>query len=222
MTGIGERISYYKRQLPETARLVAVSKFHPVEMLSEAYDAGQRVFGESRVQELIAKREMLPDDIEWHFIGSLQTNKVKQIVPFVSMIHAIDSERLLLAVEKAASAIGREVRCLLQIHIAREETKHGFSFVECRGMLDRGIIKELKFVRICGLMGMATFTDDREEIAREFGNLQNFYMELKEGVFSGNNDFCELSMGMTEDYVEAVKYGSTMVRIGSGIFGERI
>lgn len=110
MTGIGERISYYKRQLPETARLVAVSKFHPVEMLSEAYDAGQRVFGESRVQELIAKREMLPDDIEWHFIGSLQTNKVKQIVPFVSMIHAIDSERLLLAVEKAASAIGRKVR----------------------------------------------------------------------------------------------------------------
>ena len=219
---IGERIKEIRNELPEGVRLVAVSKFHPNEAIEEAYRAGQRIFGESKVQEMTAKYESLPKDIEWHFIGHLQTNKVKYVVPYVALIHGIDSYKLLAEVDKQAAKAGRRVNCLLQLHIAREETKFGFSFDECRQMLAEGQWRQLQHIRLCGLMGMATNTDNVEQIKEEFRSLSNFFREVKSTWFADDDAFCELSMGMSHDYHEAIAEGSTLVRVGSKIFGERI
>lgn len=209
-------------ELPTGVRLVAVSKFHPNEALEEAYAVGQRIFGESHVQEMTQKYETLPKDIEWHFIGHLQTNKIKYMIPYVAMIHGIDSYKLLAEVNKQAVKAGRTVNCLLQIHVAQEETKFGFSPEECKEMLNAGEWKELTHVRICGLMGMASNTDCIEQINWEFGLLNRLFNEIKTTWFIHSDTFCELSMGMSHDYHEAIAAGSTLVRVGSKIFGERI
>ena len=219
---ITENITRLKASLPAGVTLVAVSKFHPVEALQEAYNAGQRVFGESRAQELTAKQKVLPSDIEWHFIGHLQTNKIKYMIPYVAMIHGIDSYKLLAEVNKQAVKAGRTVNCLLQIHVAQEETKFGFSPEECKEMLNAGEWKELTHVHICGLMGMASNTDCIEQINREFCSLNRLFNEIKTTWFTHSDTFCELSMGMSHDYHEAIAAGSTLVRVGSKIFGERI
>jgi pyridoxal phosphate enzyme (YggS family) len=207
--------------LPPHVRLVAVSKFHPNEALQEAYDAGQRIFGESKVQEMMQKYESLPKDIEWHFIGHLQTNKIKYMAPYVAMIHGVDSFKLLIEINKQAAKVGRIIPCLLQIHIAQEETKFGFSFEECKEMLMAGEWKSLKNISLCGIMGMATNTEDEEEIRKEFQSLRNFFQEIKQGFFSEDSAFKEISMGMSDDYPLAIEYGSTLIRIGSRIFGNR-
>ncbi len=219
---IAENIRQVWSELPAGVRLVAVSKFHPAEAIREAYDAGQRIFGESKVQEMTAKHEALPKDIEWHFIGHLQTNKVKYIVPYVSLIHGIDSYKLLVEVNRQAEKVNRQVDCLLQLHIAREETKFGFSFDECRDMLAAGEWRCLHHVRVCGLMGMATNTDNMEQVKAEFRSLGDFFREVKETWFNDEPSFREVSMGMSHDYHEAIEAGSTLVRIGTHIFGERI
>ena len=218
---IAKTIKDIKDTLPAGVKLIAVSKFHPVEAVMEAYNAGQRLFGENKVQEMTAKHEVLPKDIEWHFIGHLQTNKVKYIAPYVTMIHSIDSLHLLTEVNRQAEKANRVIDVLLQIHIAHEETKFGMTFDECRELLNKGSWKTLTHVRICGLMGMATFTDDMEQVEREFVSLQAFLEELKNSWFTGDATFKELSMGMTDDYPIAVRHGSTFVRIGTLIFGER-
>ena len=218
---IAKTIKDIKDTLPEGVKLIAVSKFHPVEAVMEAYNAGQRLFGENKVQEMTAKHEVLPKDIEWHFIGHLQTNKVKYIAPYVTMIHSIDSLHLLTEVNRQAEKANRVIDVLLQIHIAHEETKFGMTFDECRELLNKGSWKTLTHVRICGLMGMATFTDDMEQVEREFVSLQALLEELKNSWFTGDATFKELSMGMTDDYPIAVRHGSTFVRIGTLIFGER-
>lgn len=218
---IAENLKQVLSELPEGVRLVAVSKFHPNEAIEEAYHAGQRVFGESKVQEMTAKYESLPKDIRWHFIGHLQTNKIKYIVPYVALIHGIDSYKLLAEVNKQAAKADRIVNCLLQLHIAREETKFGFSFDECRDMLASNEWKTLKNVRICGLMSMATNTNNVEQIKAEFCSLSSFFREMKAKWFADEESFRELSMGMSHDYHEAIAAGSTLVRIGSNIFGER-
>lgn len=200
---------------------MAVSKFHPAEAILEAYEAGQRIFGENKVQEMTAKYEVLPKDIEWHLIGHLQTNKIKYMISFVSMIHGIDSFKLLQEVDKQAGKAGRVVDCLLQIHIADEETKFGFSFDECRRMLEEEAWRNLKNIRICGLMGMATNTDCQEQVSSEFRRLGEFFREIQARYFSDDAAFSELSMGMSHDYLLAIGQGSTLVRIGSKIFGER-
>ena len=210
---IGERIKEIRNELPEGVRLVAVSKFHPNEAIEEAYRAGQRIFGESKVQEMTAKYESLPKDIEWHFIGHLQTNKVKYIVPYVALIHGIDSYKLLAEVDKQAAKAGRRVNCLLQLHIAREETKFGFSFDECRQMLAEGQWRQLQHIRLCGLMGMATNTDNVEQIKEEFRSLSNFFHEVKSTWFADYDAFNELSMGISHDYHEANAEGHTLVRV---------
>jgi len=208
--------------LPQDVRLVAVSKFHPAEAIQAAYDAGQRIFGESKVQEMDEKYGKLPKDIEWHFIGHLQTNKVKYIAPYVALIHAVDSYKLLVEVNKQASKANRIIPCLLEIHIAQEESKYGFTFESCRTFLQEEAWKELTNVRIEGVMGMATNTDDENEIRKEFESLHRFFNELKENYFKEQPYFKEISMGMSHDYKIAVAAGSTMVRVGSKIFGERI
>ena len=218
---IAERIHALTSQLPQGVRLVAISKFHPAEAIAEAYAAGQRLFGESRVQELQAKHEALPKDIEWHFIGHLQTNKVKYIVPYVSLIHGIDSFRLLAEVDRQAERVGRTVGCLLQMHIAREETKFGFSFEECRQLLQEGEWRQLHHVRLCGMMGMATNTDNMQQVEEEFRSLATFFHEVKTSWFAADEAFCELSMGMSQDYPQAIAAGSTLIRVGTYIFGER-
>lgn len=218
---IAERIYTLTNELPDGVRLVAVSKFHPAEAIAEAYAAGQRIFGESRVQELQAKHEALPKDIEWHFIGHLQTNKVKYIVPYVSLIHGIDSFRLLAEVDRQAERVGRTVGCLLQMHIAREETKFGFSFDECRQLLQEGAWRQLHHVRLCGVMGMATNTDNLQQVEEEFRSLATFFNEVKTTWFADDGAFCERSMGMSHDYPQAIAAGSTLIRVGTYIFGER-
>ncbi|MBR1720268.1 MAG: YggS family pyridoxal phosphate-dependent enzyme [Phocaeicola sp.] len=215
-------LSSIKAELPEQVRLVAVSKYHPVEMIQEAYDAGQRLFGENHVQEMTQKYALLPKDIEWHFIGHLQSNKVKYIAPFVSLIRSVDSLKLLKEINKQAEKAQRVIPCLLQIHIAKEETKFGFSFDECREMLQQGEWKNLKNVQLCGVMGMGTFTDNVDQVRSEFHSLKDFFDEIKENVFSDNPSFREISMGMTDDYPIAIEEGSTLIRIGTKIFGERI
>ena len=218
---IAERSHALTSQLAQGVRLVAISKFHPAEAIAEAYAAGQRLFGESRVQELQAKHEALPKDIEWHFIGHLQTNKVKYIVPYVSLIHGIDSFRLLAEVDRQAERVGRTVGCLLQMHIAREETKFGFSFEECRQLLQEGEWRQLHHVRLCGMMGMATNTDNMQQVEEEFRSLATFFHEVKTTWFAADEAFCELSMGMSHDYQQAIAAGSTLIRVGTYIFGER-
>lgn len=218
---IASHIQQIKSALPEKVTLVAVSKFHPAEMIQEAYDAGQRVFGESKAQELVAKYELLPKDIEWHFIGHLQSNKIKYIIPFIHTIHSIDSLKLLEEVEKQAARHNRNVRVLLQVHIAEEETKFGLDTVECEALLQSETFAACSHITVAGLMGMATNTDDEAQIRKEFSTLRNLFILLKEKYFSNNKTFTELSMGMSNDYRLAVEEGSTMVRIGSLIFGER-
>lgn len=219
---IAENLQQVLSELPAGVQLVAVSKFHPNEAIEEAYAAGQRVFGESKAQEMTAKYESLPKDIEWHFIGHLQSNKIKYIVPYVALIHGIDSYKLLVEVNKQAAKVGKVVNCLLQLHIAEEETKFGFSFDECREMLDAGEWKALTNIQLCGLMGMATNTDDSEQIEKEFCSLSSFFSEVKTSWFADTSAFRELSMGMSHDYHQAIGAGSTLIRVGSKIFGDRI
>lgn len=218
---ISQRIAEITTQLPSSTKLVAVSKFHPKEAILEAYQGGQRIFGESKVQELTDKFEQLPKDIQWHFIGHLQTNKIKYIVPFVDLIHGVDSYKLLQAINKEAAKQDRTVDILLQIHIAREESKFGFSAQECREMLESGEWKTCSHLRIRGLMGMATFTDDQDCIRKEFRSLATLYKELKSRYFTDKAFFDQLSMGMSDDYHIAIEEGSTLIRIGSSIFGQR-
>lgn len=218
---IAKNLQQVWAELPQGVRLVAVSKFHPAEAIREAYQAGQRIFGESKAQELQAKHEALPGDIEWHFIGHLQTNKVKYIAPYVTLIHSIDSPHLLAEVDRQAAKAGRTVDCLLQVHIAREETKFGFTPDECRQYLASGQWRQLEHVRLCGLMGMATNTDDMQQVQAEFQGLTALFREVKAAWFPQAPWFKELSMGMSHDYHEAIAAGSTLVRVGSHIFGER-
>jgi len=219
---VADTINHINTKLPAGSRLVAVSKFHPIDAIMEAYDAGQRIFGESRVQELCEKQPLCPGDIEWHFIGHLQTNKIKQIAPFISLIHGVDSLKLLKEIDKEGEKIDRVIPCLIQIHIAQEETKFGFSFDECRTFLSSDALKNLKFIRLSGLMGMATLTDNRSQIRSEFNRLKEFFTELKKDYLKENDSFKELSMGMSDDYEIAVEEGSTMIRVGSAIFGSRV
>lgn len=214
---ITSEIQRLNLELPATTKLVAVSKFHPAEAILEAYAAGQRIFGESRVQELCEKQPLLPQDIEWHFIGHLQTNKIKQIVPFVTLIHGVDSAKLLKEINKEGEKIGRVVPILLQIFVAQEETKFGLSLDECRSLVSE--LDHFPWVHVCGLMGMASLTENQAQIRAEFSQLKSLFDELKTGF--NMPAFKELSMGMSDDYQLAVECGSTMVRIGSRIFGVR-
>jgi hypothetical protein len=207
--------------IPKHVKLVAVSKTMPNEAIEEAYAAGQTIFGENKAQELSSKHPLLPADIEWHFIGHLQTNKVKYIAPFVSMIHAVDSLKLLAEINKQASKFNRIIDCLLQFHIAEEDTKFGLNMVEAHEILNAESLQKMANVRICGLMGMATFTEDMAQVRREFKQLKQYFEELKTSFFSKNEHFKELSMGMSGDYLIAIEEGATIVRIGSTIFGER-
>lgn len=222
MSHIQTEIHRIQAELPESTQLVAVSKYHPIEALQEAYEAGQRIFGESKVQEMTTKYEALPKDIQWHFIGHLQTNKIKYMAPFVTLIHGVDSYKLLAEINKQAIKVGRTIPCLLQIHIAQEETKFGFSMDECRTMLEAGEWRTLNNVHISGVMGMATNTDDEAQIEREFENLSDFFLEIKETHFKDTPEFKEISMGMSDDYPLAIRHGSTLIRVGSRIFGERV
>lgn len=216
---VAQHIQELQASLPEGVTLVAVSKFHPVEALREAYDAGQRIFGESRAQELTFKAKVLPKDIEWHFIGPLQSNKVKDIAPFIHLIHSIDSLKLLQEVNKQAAKNNRIIHVLLEIHVAEEETKHGFSVDECRELVRS--LPELPNVCISGIMGMATYTEDKQLIRHEFHTLHSLFEELKVTVFKGKKEFDILSMGMSHDYKIAIEEGSNMIRVGTYIFGER-
>ena len=221
MGSIVERLVKSKDTLPPDVVLVAVSKYHPCDEILSAYGAGQRVFGENIVQELRGKYESLPKDIEWHFIGHLQRNKVKYIAPFVSMIHSVDSLDLLREIDRQAAKYNRVVPCLLQIHVAQEETKFGFSPEECTQMLLEGTWRNLGHVRLCGIMGMATNTDDVEQVRREFRFLKNYFNELKTAFFQDDAMFFCRSWGMSDDYRIALSEGSNMVRVGSRIFGPR-
>ena len=218
---IKENLEKIRATVPAGVTLVAVSKTKPVSDLQEAYDAAQRVFGENHALEMRDKHEVLPQDIQWHFIGHLQTNKIKYIIPFVTLIHSIDSANLLEAVNKEAKKHERVVDCLLQFHIAQEETKFGLDMEEARQLLDSEDFKAMQNVRICGVMGMATFTDDDAEIRKEFKNLKNIFETLKKDYFANQPQFKEISMGMSDDYLIAIEEGATLVRVGSKIFGAR-
>jgi len=220
--GIQNNITKFSALLaPRGARLVAVSKTHPVPVIREAYNAGQRVFGENKVQELVEKHPHLPTDIEWHLIGHLQRNKVKYIAPFVSLIHAVDSLRLLEEINKQAEKCGRVIPCLLQVFIATEETKFGLSPDEIRSLLKAPELAAMKNIRIDGLMGMASFTGNTGQVRSEFKALRNLFEELKQSNLPLNVQMKELSMGMSSDYEIALEEGSTLVRVGTAIFGER-
>ena len=221
MTGIARNIEEIRKTIPEGVRLVAVSKFHPAEAIMEAYGAGQRAFGESRAQELVAKHKVLPADIEWHFIGPLQTNKVKDIVPFVSLIHSVDSSRLLLEIEKQAARVDRVVDVLLELRVAREETKHGLDEADSEALLTGGLLDGLTHVRLKGVMGMATNTDDMDEVRLEFRQIRERFERMRALLGERAAGFTEISMGMSHDYPLAIDEGSTMIRVGTSIFGER-
>ena len=218
---IQAQIIKINNELPSTVKLVAVSKFNPAEAIQEAYDAGQRIFGESRPQELFQKVSVLPDDIKWHFIGHLQTNKLKMVLPYVDMVHSVDSERLLAEINKYAVRNNLKVKCLLEVFIAQEESKQGFSKEELFALLDKIQQEPMPGVEICGLMGMASFVDDRNQIAAEFDQLKGIFDMAREKYISTLPNFNELSMGMSGDYDIAVEKGSTLVRIGTSIFGAR-
>ena len=218
---IKENLLKIKELIPPTVKLIAVSKTNPVENIREAYNAGQRVFGENRVQEIVDKQLKLPADIEWHFIGHLQTNKVKYIAPFVAMIHSIDSLKLLEEVNKEAIKNKRIIDCLLELYIASEESKFGLDIFEAYALLNSPEYKKMENIRICGLMGMATFTGDMKMIRREFKTLRSYFNKIADEYFAGSSSFNELSMGMSGDYKIAIEEGSSMVRIGTAIFGER-
>lgn len=218
---IAENITQIKAQLPEGVSLVAVSKYHPVKQLQEAYAAGQRIFGESHAQELVAKAPLMPEDVQWHFIGHLQRNKVRQIMPIVSLIHSVDSIRLLSTIDKEAARIGRSVDVLLQLHVAQEEAKSGFAVEELMQLAENGEFQPFKHVRYRGLMAMATFTTDTALIASEFARVASTYATLLEKQIFPGADFNQLSMGMSDDWHIAVEHGATLVRIGTQIFGPR-
>ena len=222
---ITSNIASIRRHIPEGVTLVCVSKFHPMDAIMEAYDCGERDFGESRVQELLPKYEALPKDIRWHFIGHLQTNKVKQIVPFVHMIHSVDSVRLLETINREAEKIGRRIKVLLEVHVAKEETKSGFTPDELSTLNIQH--STFNYVEICGVMGMATNTDDEHEWRRCFREIKSLASRLSpiaysEASYSSPSERPQISMGMSDDYLVAIEEGSTMVRIGSTIFGSRI
>ena len=219
--GIAENISAIKATLLDGVRLIAVSKFHPAEAIAEAYEAGQRDFGESRVQELSAKAPVLPDDIHWHFIGHLQTNKVRQLIPHVDTIQSVDSLRLLRLIDSEAVRVGRTVNVMIQVHVAQEETKFGFASDELLTSLTPEVVEPMHNIIITGIMGMASNTDDDERVEADFEALRRVWQQLKEGVMASNEAFRELSMGMSHDYHLAMRHGATMVRIGTDIFGER-
>lgn len=221
MTGIARNIEEIRKTIPEGVRLVAVSKFHPAEAIMEAYGAGQRIFGESRAQELVAKHKVLPADIEWHFIGPLQTNKVKDIVPFVSLIHSVDSSRLLLEIEKQAARVDRVIDVLLELRVAREETKHGLDEADSEALLTGCLLDGLTHVRLKGVMGMATNTDDMDEVRLEFRQIRERFERMRAMLGERAAGFTEISMGMSHDYPLAIDEGSTMIRVGTSIFGER-
>ena len=218
---IKENLNRIKATLPAGVTLVAVSKTHPAEMLKEAYDAGQRIFGENKVQEMTAKSQVLPTDIEWHFIGHVQSNKIKMMAPYVSVIQGVDNYEKLAEIDRQAARFNRHITCLLQLHIATEETKFGFSADECTAMLDEGKWKELKNITIGGVMGMASNTDDEVQVRGEFQRLKQLFDTFKKKYFHDSPDFKTISAGMSGDYELAIEAGSNMVRIGSSIFGER-
>ncbi len=222
MSTISQRLNALQATLPPHVRLVAVSKFHPVETLQEAYDAGIRCFGESRVQELNVKYEQLPKDIEWHFIGHLQTNKVKYIIPYISLIHSVDSIRILDEIERQAARHERVVDCLLEVHVAQEDTKYGFTPQQCLDVITPQLIESYPHVHLCGIMGMASNTDSEEQVSKEFAQLKQLYDTLHDGVMRDKSYFAHLSMGMSHDYLMAIEQGSNMVRVGTTIFGERV
>ncbi|MBQ9651838.1 MAG: YggS family pyridoxal phosphate-dependent enzyme [Prevotella sp.] len=222
MYDVKKNLNEVKKDLPEGVRLVAVSKFHPAEYITAAYEEGQRIFGESHEQELRQKVEQLPKDIEWHFIGHLQTNKVKYIAPYISMVEAVDSMKLLREINRQAERCGRVIDVLLELHIAEEETKYGLTLEACRKLLADGEWREMKNVRIRGLMMMASYTDDETQIRSEMMTAANFFDEVKQEYFADDDSFSERSWGMSHDYPIAVECRSTMVRVGSKIFGERV
>ena len=219
--GVAQNLHNLKTALPPHVTLVAVSKFHPADVVQQAYNAGQKIFGENRVQELIAKYPLLPSDIQWHFIGTLQTNKVKYIVPFIDTIQSIDSLHLLREVEKQATQCNRRIRVLLEVHIAEETTKHGFDLDECLNLFIENQLDTYPHVIIAGLMGMATFTDDTGQVEREFKRLKGLFDAIKQSGRGAGDSFTELSMGMSDDYPIAIQHGSTMIRVGTKLFGER-
>jgi pyridoxal phosphate enzyme (YggS family) len=208
--------------LPQGVRLVAISKYHPDDYILAAYEEGQRIFGESHEQELRQKHESLPKDIEWHFIGHLQTNKVKYIVPYVSMIEAVDSIRLLREINRQAEKCDRVVNVLLELHIAEEATKYGLSLDACRELLADGEWRGMAHVRICGLMMMASFVDDRDQIRRGMQTAADFFDEVRAAYVADDDAFCERSWGMSDDYPIALETRTTMVRVGTAIFGPRV
>ncbi|MBO7588210.1 MAG: YggS family pyridoxal phosphate-dependent enzyme [Bacteroidaceae bacterium] len=218
---IKENLDRIKSELPEGVRLVAVSKTHPAEMLQEAYDAGQRLFGENKVQEMTAKSRLLPQDVEWHFIGHVQRNKIHLMAPYVSVIQGVDSYESLAEIDRQAARFSRHITCYLQLHIAQEETKFGFSPEECTAMLEKGEWKNLEHITIGGVMGMASNTGNEAQVLDEFHRLRTLFDTYKERFFSDYPDFSTISAGMSGDYRLAVSAGSNMVRIGSSIFGER-
>ena len=218
---IQENLNKVRATIPSNVTLIAVSKTKPIVDLQEAYDAGQRIFGENKALEIRDKHQELPKDIQWHFIGHLQTNKIKYIAPFVTLIHSIDSASLLEAVNKEAVKNNRIIDCLLQFHIAQEDTKFGLDVEEAINMLNSDNFKNLKNINIVGVMGMATFTDDVNQVRNEFKSLKNIFDALKDGYFKDNDSFKEISMGMSDDYSIAIEEGATMVRVGSKIFGAR-
>ncbi len=216
---VAENLNQVRKNLPEMVKLVVVSKHQPKQSLIEAYKEGERVFGENRVQELTEKQEALPKDIEWHMIGHLQSNKVKYIAPFVSLIHAVDSLKLLREIDKQAKKNNRKINCLLQFHIAQEESKHGFKTInEVNDLLNSNDFKTLNNIEICGVMGMATNTSNETQIRVEFSNLKSIFNQLKTKYFSENPLFKEISMGMSSDYEIAISQGTTIIRVGSKIF----
>jgi pyridoxal phosphate enzyme (YggS family) len=218
---IAEALKTIQTEISDQVTLVAVSKTKPVADLQIAYDAGQRIFGENKVQELTDKFEVLPKDIEWHFIGHLQSNKVKYIAPFVSMIHAVDSLKLLKEINKQAKNNDRTISCLLQFHIAEEESKFGLNLEEAQQILSSNEFVELQNISVVGVMGMATFTDDEDKVREEFRTLENYFHVVKSHFFKYSDAFEHLSMGMSGDYKIAIEEGSTMIRVGSSIFGSR-
>ncbi len=219
--GVAENITKFKNELGDTVKLVAVSKTKPNEIVMQAYEAGQRIFGENKVQDLVEKHATLPKDIKWHFIGHLQTNKVKYIAPFISLVHAVDSLKLLNIINKEALKNNRTIPVLLQFHVAEEDTKFGLSLNDARELLGSDEFKALKNVEIVGVMGMATYTNDENQVRNEFRMLRNIFDILKSEYFVASEKFTEISMGMSHDYQIAVEEGSTMVRVGTSIFGNR-
>jgi len=218
---LNEHINNILQQLPSNVTLVAVTKTRPVALLRQAYDLGLRDFGENRVQEMIEKQAILPGDIKWHLIGHLQTNKVKYIAPFVHLIHSIDSLRLLEEINRQAAKYDRVINCLLQMYIATEETKFGLDETELSVILESDLYKSMNNIRLCGLMGMASFSDNTALVRQEFARLKLIFDKIKADYFAGSTDFSILSMGMSGDYHIAIEEGSSLVRIGTALFGER-